>query len=438
MDKYLLLRDNRQTGPHSFEEMVKLGFRKYDLVWVEGKSAAWRYAGEIAEFKTYATLVEEQPYDRFFKRKVAPAATEEQPNATIATPVEKKQKPQTASELLRSRRVAITMPANRSTESPAIVTQRKEPVAGSFKHEMPDPPKISAYKPEPLVAKASEMPPVEPLPINTASAPVETGFSTLHSHYLPGVAPAPPDSDAKVKDDEPAPLTEISYKPAKGDYTGLLQYVGVAAALVSLLLVGILIGQGMGNDQTPPPPTVNEQPSRIAELKKKLMETPLPETPGSVAEDEIPDRNTVTAAVHRPVKTNTDQNNKNLSVPASYQSSAETPSTDADGIRESVKRSSAPETAKADLASMLSVSLNEYKVNMFGGIDGIEVTVKNGADVPVAEALVELRYILSNRNKKHITETVVFTNLSPGESRTLPGPKSAKGIKLEYSLISAR
>jgi hypothetical protein len=410
MDKYLLLRDNRQTGPHSFEEMLELGFRKYDLVWVEGKSAAWRYAGEIAEFKTYAPLVEEQPYDRFFKRKVAPAATEEQPTATIATPVEKKQKPQTASELLRSKRVAITMPANRNSESPAIVPQRKEPVA------------------VPVEKKAEDLP--------------DKTFSTEHGSYLPGIASVPSDSPQSAKDDkkddEQVLLAPIAPQPAKGHYTGLLQYVGVAAALVSLLLVGILIGQEMGNDQTPPPPEINEQPSRIAELKKKLMEAPLPETPGPVAEDEIPDQNSATPAVHRPVKTNTDQNNKNLSVPASYQPVAETPSTDADGIRESVKRSSTPATDKADLASMLSVSLNEYKVNMFGGIDGIEVTVKNGAAVPVTEALVELRYILSNRNKKHITETVVFTNLSPGESRTLPGPKSAKGIKLEYSLISAR
>ena len=48
MNKYLLLRDNKQTGPHSFEEMLELGFKKYDLVWVEGKSAAWRYPGESA------------------------------------------------------------------------------------------------------------------------------------------------------------------------------------------------------------------------------------------------------------------------------------------------------------------------------------------------------------------------------------------------------
>jgi len=73
---------------------------------------------------------------------------------------------------------------------------------------------------------------------------------------------------------------------------------------------------------------------------------------------------------------------------------------------------------------------------MFGGIDGIEVSVKNGADVPVEEVVVELRYILSNRNKKYLTETVTFRDLKPGETKTLPGPKSNRGIKLESHVVS--
>ena len=45
-----------------------MGLKAYDLVWIEGKSAAWRYPGEIEEFKSFAPPVEEQPFDRFFKR----------------------------------------------------------------------------------------------------------------------------------------------------------------------------------------------------------------------------------------------------------------------------------------------------------------------------------------------------------------------------------
>lgn len=44
---YLLLRNNQQTGPYSREEILQLQLRPFDLVWVEGESAAWQYPGEI-------------------------------------------------------------------------------------------------------------------------------------------------------------------------------------------------------------------------------------------------------------------------------------------------------------------------------------------------------------------------------------------------------
>lgn len=67
MTNYLLLRNNKEKGPFSLDELIQHGLKPYDLVWVNGKSAAWRYPGEIAELKEYSPAVEEQPYDRFFK-----------------------------------------------------------------------------------------------------------------------------------------------------------------------------------------------------------------------------------------------------------------------------------------------------------------------------------------------------------------------------------
>ena len=68
MKGYLLLRDNKQTGPYSLEEIIEKGFKPYDLIWAEGKSAGWRYPGELPEFALIAPMVEEQPFDRFFKK----------------------------------------------------------------------------------------------------------------------------------------------------------------------------------------------------------------------------------------------------------------------------------------------------------------------------------------------------------------------------------
>lgn len=50
---YLLLRNNQQKGPYSLEELLQLQLKPFDLVWVEGRSAAWRYPGEIDTLKPY-------------------------------------------------------------------------------------------------------------------------------------------------------------------------------------------------------------------------------------------------------------------------------------------------------------------------------------------------------------------------------------------------
>ena len=58
---YLLLRDNKQTGPHSLEELLELGLKPYDLIWVEGHSCGWSYPSEISALKPYAAAVPAAP-----------------------------------------------------------------------------------------------------------------------------------------------------------------------------------------------------------------------------------------------------------------------------------------------------------------------------------------------------------------------------------------
>ena len=56
MDKvYLLLRNNKQTGPYNLEELLRLGLKPTDLIWVEGKSCGWSYPSELEELKLHAT-----------------------------------------------------------------------------------------------------------------------------------------------------------------------------------------------------------------------------------------------------------------------------------------------------------------------------------------------------------------------------------------------
>ena len=66
MNKYLLLRNNKQSGPHSYNELMEIGIKSYDLLWIEGKSASWRYPAEFDEFKTHLEVIKELPIDRSF------------------------------------------------------------------------------------------------------------------------------------------------------------------------------------------------------------------------------------------------------------------------------------------------------------------------------------------------------------------------------------
>jgi hypothetical protein len=54
MDTYRLLRNNNESGPFTKEQLTALGLKPYDLVWVENRSAAWRYPEEVPELKAFA------------------------------------------------------------------------------------------------------------------------------------------------------------------------------------------------------------------------------------------------------------------------------------------------------------------------------------------------------------------------------------------------
>ncbi|MEX6686888.1 hypothetical protein QTN47_05250 [Danxiaibacter flavus] len=68
---YLLLRNNKESGPFTAEQLAKMGLKPYDLIWEEGRTAAWLYPSEIPALKEFAPVIEEQPFDRFYKKPAA-------------------------------------------------------------------------------------------------------------------------------------------------------------------------------------------------------------------------------------------------------------------------------------------------------------------------------------------------------------------------------
>jgi hypothetical protein len=92
MRTYLLLRSNKQTGPYSFDELLTLGLRAQDLLWVEGKSASWRYPSELDELRAHvpAPVMEPMP-DSKTEPAPAEAGPAHQSAATFAEPTPEKE-----------------------------------------------------------------------------------------------------------------------------------------------------------------------------------------------------------------------------------------------------------------------------------------------------------------------------------------------------------
>jgi len=51
MRSYILLRNNRESGPYSLRELKTIGISSTDLIWVEGESTAWNHPADFDELK---------------------------------------------------------------------------------------------------------------------------------------------------------------------------------------------------------------------------------------------------------------------------------------------------------------------------------------------------------------------------------------------------
>ncbi len=110
---YLLLRNNKETGPFSIAELLQLSLTPKDLVWVQGKSAGWRYPAEIDELKE-VLVTENLPLEPVANNK------QEEPVAA-GLPKERKTSP---------KKIFISLPAGKRKEA-IVVAPSFEEKAGS-------------------------------------------------------------------------------------------------------------------------------------------------------------------------------------------------------------------------------------------------------------------------------------------------------------------
>ena len=409
---YLLLRDNKQSGPYSLEDLKTKGLKAYDLVWVEGRSAAWRYPSEIDELSAFAPAVEEQPFDRFYKKPAAvgssmasqPSAVGSSVVSSGATLTSQPFYSEDQSPATRKRTIYVTMPGG--TAAPVTVRETvREPIRDSVRE------------------------PVRETIRPAAVAPDNTNRPDKNGEY----------------GGELMPRSKPRHKAA------ILQPVLIGVGILVLLAGGIFIGLSINRDTIQP----------ITHTTAQQLPVP-PVVPSAV-----------TAPQTQPANATATTQDRDHSIPNSLSGAAETiagktgkiaapkpkailprsqavlPPTTGDSStavipvihREAEHRTDAadnPDAAdkgapKVNLASQVSVGANKYEVGTFGGISNLQVTVSNRSAYPLDLVVVEVQYIQANK-KTYKTENIYFHGVGPGMALMQEAPKSSRGIKVEYKI----
>jgi hypothetical protein len=98
------------------------------------------------------------------------------------------------------------------------------------------------------------------------------------------------------------------------------------------------------------------------------------------------------------------------------------------------KNSPLKKTKKVNLKKQLQVSTNHYKVGLFGGINGLQLTVFNTSPQVVDKVVVALDYLRPDGAVVQ-SENIAFTSIKPKGAQTIAIPGSNRGVKVKYKII---
>lgn len=495
MASYLLLRNNKESGPYTLEALIQLGLKPYDLVWLQGKSAAWRYPSEMEDLKFYAPAVEEQPFDRFYKRPSDLKKEQEEKKKTIVqeiiqpvvteAPIQKIQETivQQEEEKLETdipkKQVYVSLPANggktviiKKTEQVAAIATNgngsvndsytkkpetfssPEPVNNSYSPSYSE--LVSDYNKQQYTDKKANVE-NKALPIDEDDAPLEKKYSQslddMKDIYAQNLA------DRKRKNAQRKMITDLAKK--------VLPFAAV-------LIVGILVGVFIDNDKSGNNNTAQTQQSVVAK-QAETVTTPKTDIPDnkqaqqpvstapqtdlsqqSLAENKqanlpsVTEKNTGTSeqqgALSNNNKKTIKKDIKQSSVATNNSTALTQPkSVEADpvtGERNKVVRSDNENNAQTQtkqqvnnsLARQVSVASNDYKRGTFGGIHDLQLTVTNNSNYLLDNVIVELQ-ILKPNDQPLKTDNIRFSPVPPNGSLTLAMPATSRGVKVAYKVV---
>lgn len=432
MKLYLLLRDNKQTGPYRAEELIEKGFKPYDLIWVEGKSAGWRYPGELPEFAGLAPMVEEQPFDRFFRKPSEKKPVEPVQQSSQAVPASPEQpvSPLQAQPIpakvvsLPNRKVFVTLPVSPAAyeTAPSPVPEQQQPAAV-----------VPPVDPKP-VSQPAELPKTEPVYTR-----VQVHTEKVRENTVPS-----PDSAALTREKTAKPVHQVSQTPALFTGSSIALRAAIAACLI---LGGVIIGLLLSGGR---------QSANREELSQQLEKIRSRNQPSAPAEQRIVAENQVggntetslTDPAPLPQPVTVSARNKELKIPEAPSKKPETnPAPEPvnpeqlktvepvrTALPEKALNSQGPVLSKDNFYNLVKLSGSNYKTGVLGGISGLQLTVTNNSLYTIDQVAVQLKY-LGPEKRVVRTEVIVINAVEAGQKKTVDVPKSSRGVSVDYAII---
>ncbi len=380
MSSYLLLRNNKESGPFTIEEIKGMSLKPYDLLWVVGKSAAWRYPGEINELKSFAPPVPEQITDSYINNQNADSAAAVSSNIKKSNPINVSIWETNVQKGVKERSVYVNLPSEKK-----LVTIQQDRVL--FDLESPAP-----LKHEPAY-----------------------------------------DFSDQYNNNKSTPAVYFSAK--------ILWISTIILLFGAGLLTGFFISDRrkfFSTDANHPQNRLVQTPM-VLDNKKNItsentINNPKNEKPiggSSAITDQVkPDEAVLKKQAGNTLKKNTKNivfKKDSLINQTPVQSSLKS----SDSLKQIVAGQSDMiyQKIKANPENYVNLVTGRYSTGVFGGISSFPVTVTNTSTVMMEEVMVDINYIQTN-GKTFKTENLSFNDLEPGETVTLKAPKSSRGVKI--------
>lgn len=477
-NKYLLLRDNKQSGPYTLQELIEKGIKAYDLVWAEGKSAAWRYPSEIAELKPFSPVVEEQPFDRFYRRNIEAEQTVEpvQTSATstkvadeestfVRRPVEISQNNGTT-----KRKIFVTMPGGaKADRRQETLNKSAEPVANTEKEIKPTKDTTSnqsglesSSDVQKEAEQASQYSDNTNIPKEQRKESKSTGDNSYYAaKSIKTIVEEAPEGFSSLFQEKYSVQDEKIIDIRKGKEKGSSKLAVRAIIAACLLLGGVVIGlvisyynqKSSARDLDALVKQIQDRDKNAAANQTQQASVPatLPiDTHQVSASDLITAQEQeahTTPAEKSAVAGKKEDKKQNAGLPVSDitedkssvtpQAPSKEPETAKANPEKQVNAKSdvAIESAKKNIYSLVGVEGTKYKTGVLGGISDLKLTISNNSLFQLDRVEVEIRYFGPEKRVVK-TQSLLFNDIAAGAQRTLEAPKTSRGVSVEYSIRS--